>query len=255
MSASELVRVAMDRCVCGAVHPPDGPDPTAYRDYASYLDSHVTGLCQACQDRTYLGVDPEDGRVLPIVDGAVVAVRALATLTELVLLPFRLVVPAPTRAQLVLDAHRIIRAGPWLDALDLAHELDPMHDRLVGHQVCLTECSSFDDARVSERLSGAQLLLGLDRPSLAAVAAVCQIPSNASMASLVAEIPWPALFSRPLTPLQSWFGPEPSPISTVRSCAVTAALLTERGRTGTRPIDHLVEARARLFQEAPDDRA
>ena len=255
MSASELVHPAMNTCLCGAAHPPEGPDPIAYRDYRSFLDSFVTGLCQACQDLVYLGIDPESGRALPIIDGSLVSVRVLSSLVELVLLPFRLVVPSPSRARLVWDARLITRAGPWLDTLDLSYQLDPLQGRLIGHQVRLTECASFDDPQVSERLAGLRLLLGLDRPSLDAIAAVCQVPATVSPVALVDSVPWVEIFSRSLLPLTDWFAPEPSPISTLRSCAVMAALLTERGRTGTRPIDHLVEAQARLFLEESDERS
>ena len=250
MPVPESYRVDMGRCVCGAVLTPAG-----YRDRDAYRDAFVTSLCQACQDRVYLGVDQEEGLALPIVDGALVAVRAPGPVAELALLPFRLVLPGSSRAQLVWEARYIMRAGPWLDPLDLAYEFDPMAGLLLGHQVRMSEHRAIDAPEVTERLAGLQVVIGLDQHSLDAAAAVCPIPNGISRASLAEEVPWIDVFGRPLRPLDTWTGPEPKPLSTLRIAAVMGLLLMEQGRDRLRPLDRLVAPRAALFMEHFDGQA
>lgn len=251
MSMPESYRVEIGRCVCGSAP----LSAEHFRDRESYLDAHVTSLCQKCQDRIYLGVDQEEGRVLPIHDGALVSTRALSSLVELVVLPFRLVVPVPGQARLVWEARFLTRAGPSLENADPMVELDPMAGLLSGHQVTMQEHAAFDAPALTDRLAGLQLLLGLDCRSLDQVSTVCHLPDRIAMAGLTEELPWGDIFGRPLSPLSSFCPLDPVPLSTLKTVAVLAMLLMERGRDGLRPLDHLVAHRPELFREPSDGEA
>ena len=223
-----------------------------YRARSDWIDAQVTRFCQACMDSVYLGVDQEDGRVLPIFDGTLVAVRALATVHEVAFIPFRLVVPGPSRAHLVWNAAHITRASPWLDSINLANELDPMAGLLYDHQVGMQEYRTFDAPQLTQRLASLRFLIGLDRRSLDAVRGVCSMPDGLQAASLAEEVPWIDLFGRPLRPLDTWRGPEPQPLSTLRIAAVMGLLLMEQGRDRRRPLDHLIDPRSEFFEESSD---
>ena len=246
MSVPESYRVDMGRCPCGV-----RLTPQAFRDRLSYREAHITGLCQTCQDWVYLAYDEDGGRRHPIVDGALVAVRALSSLVELVVLPFRLVVPGPGLARLVWEARFITRAGPSLEPFDLATELEPMSRLLAGHQVRMHEHAALDDPAVTARLSGAHLLVFLDRRSVDAATEVCRIPDSVATATLAEDIPWAEAFGRPLRPLDTWYVPS-EPLTTLRVLALMGMFLVERGRDGRRPLDHLVEQRPELFREPSD---
>ena len=239
MSAPETAR-DMGRCPCGVSLIPEG-----FRDHPSFLDARITGLCQGCQDRVYLAHDPEDGRRHPIVDGALLSVNPGASvdqIDEVVLLPFRLVVPGPGpgRAKLVWESTDLTRAGPCLAPVDRIYELHPMAGLLLDHQVCLSELPAFDAPELTARLATLSFLVGLDQPSLDAAAAVCHFPEGIAMAALDTCVPWHGTFGRALRPLETWTGPEAHPLSALRVLAVLGMLLMEHGRGLFRPLDHLV---------------
>ena len=235
-------------CMCGTAIGPD-----SIRGRSSYRDAYITGLCQGCQDLAYLAADLDEGHSYPIHDGAVVAVRAFRRrVVELVVLPFRMVVPASSRARLVWEARHIVSAGPWQDRVDVRCELEPMSSHLAGHQVCVQGYRDFLDPLVSARFDPLHLLIGLDDLALDAVARVCALPDDLSRASLADEVPWRKLFGRDLRPLESWCGPEPRPLSTLRVCAVLASLLVATSRYGLRPLDHIVASRRTLFDDLDD---
>ena len=234
-------------CMCSARIGPD-----SFRDRPSYRDAYITGLCQGCQDLAYLSADLDEGRAYPIHDGAVVAVRAFRRrAAELVILPFRIVVPANGRARLVWEARHIVRAGPWQDRVDVRCELEPMSALLAGHQVCVHGYRNFLDPLVSARFDPLHLLIGLDDLALDAVARVCLVPEHIARATLD-ELPWRSAFGRALRPLETWWAPERGPLSTLRVCAVLASLLVEAGRDGRRPLDYLLADRRALFEDESD---
>ena len=222
------------RCLCG-VQVFEG----SFRDRESYCEFHRTGrcLCQACQDDIYLaGSTHEPGGDLPIVDGALVAVRDVSgTVDEICLFPFRLVAPPPAR--IAWEARFIVRAGPGLEPLDPWEELEPMRERLTGHQVRVDEHTSFRSPELNERLANLGLLIGLDRPSLDTALSLCSLPRDVSPASLADEVPS--------------FGTgreaQPDQDSALRACARIGLVLLERGCDGRRPLDHLIESRTGLF--------
>ena len=246
MDATPSPADEIGRCICGARVFAD-----SFRDRESYREAHVTGLCQACQDATYLGVDEERGRTIPIFDGAIVAVRAPGSSDcELALLPFCFVVPSPHQPRCVWDAYKILRIGPSLDEVDLASELGPMETLLAGHQLRATAHIAFESSEVAERIAGLDLMVGLDGPALDSVAGLCGLPDGASRASLSDEVPWATQFGRPLRPLDTWWGPEPGPHSALRGCAVMGWLLLEKGNDGRRPFDHLLASQPALLGES-----
>ena len=250
MRHTPAIPTEMRRCICGAQVRSD-----SFRDRDSYRDAYITGLCQECQDSAYFAVNQDEGRHLPIFDGALLAVRSPGAVHELCLLPFRFVASEPANARLVWEARRIARAGPWMDRIDLGYELEPMANLLAGHQVRASEHRNFDADALCERLAPLHLLVGLDRGSLDTAAAVCRIPEHVSWANFAEEVPWSATFGRTLRPLETWCGPEPGALSTVRMCAVMGMLLVERGRTGLRPLDYLLEPRSGLFGQPRDAKA
>ena len=250
MSPHQPPRVDMGRCcLCSEALAPD-----SFRARESYLEAHATGLCQACQDACFLACSPDDRRAYPIHEGALVSVRAPSHVSELFLFPFRFVVPAPVggRARLVWEARALVRAGPYQDRLDVRYELEPMCSLLAHHQVCMTSCREFSDPRLETYLESLHLLVALDEAALGAIARVCLLPDALPRASFADEVPWRAVLGRELRPLESWCGPEPRPLSTMRVCAVMGSLLVETGRTGLRPLDYLLQSRVDLFRNPSD---
>lgn len=226
----------------------------SYRDSESLLEARFNLLCQRCIDRTYFGVDQEEGRVLPIFDGAVVAVRSPDSIVELALLPFRLVVPGSEKARIAWEARFITRAGSWLNPLDLAYELDPMAGLLLGHQVRLTEHKTSDASVVSELLGRLHLLIALDRRSVEGIGEICPTSDRTSKVALAEDVPWIEVFGQRLLPLDRWIS-EPAPLSTLRTIAVMGLLLMEQGRDRCRPLDHLLRHRPEFFPEKSDEQA
>ena len=237
------------RCLCGARVFAD-----SFRDRESYLEFHRTarGLCQACQDSIFLGENPDEPAApFPIVDGALAAVRtSRAGAAEACLLPFRLV--AAPQALIAWEARFIVRAGPALEPLDPWRELEPMRELLDDHHVRVSSHRSLDAPGLEARLANLRLLVGLDRPSLDAVHALCTLPPGIPRASLADEVPWRDAFARSLLPLGTWCAEEPEPASALLACALMGLILVEHGRGGRRPLDHLLASRPALFSPPRD---
>ena len=238
MPVPESYRVDMGRCVCGATLAPDG-----FRDRASYLDAYITSLCQACQDKIYLGADPDQvGSRFSVHEGSLVAVRVPGrSVAEICFLPFRLV--ARPRMDVVWEARSIVRAGPWLHRIDTSYELAPMSHLLAGHQIRVEEHRSYDSPALKERIAGLDLLVALDRPSLEASASVCALPNGVSRATLDDEVPWCEAFGHSLRPLRHWCGREDGVLSPLHTCALMGRILLCAGRAAVgcrRPLDYLL---------------
>ena len=229
------------RCMCGVRVFGDH-----FRDRESYLEFLRTGrnLCQSCQDQVFLAGNPDDPhhRNLPIVDGALAAVRG--ALDEICLFPFRLV-PAP-RARIAWEARFIVRAGPLLEPLDPWDELEPMREPLDDHQVRVREHRSLDALGLAEPLDRLTLLVALDRPALDAALAACPPLSRLRAASLEDDVPWRGAFARPLRPLGSGSCPEHGTSSALRQCALVGLALLETDRAGRRALDHLIASHRAL---------
>ena len=222
------------RCLCGV-----SVFNNSFRDRESYREFHLTGrcLCQACQDAIYLAANTDEpGGYFPIVDGALVAVQAAGGgVDEIAFFPFHLV--ATPAARIAWEGRFIARAGPRLEPLDPRDELEPMRERLAGHQVRVDEHASFRSLELNERLTNLALLIGLDRPSLDTARSLCSLSGDVSLASLTDEVPAFGMWRRAL----------PDQNSALRTCALVGLVLLERGRDGRRPLDHLVESRTGLF--------
>ena len=240
------------RCVCGAqIFENNFRERESYREF--YLGGR--GLCQACQDDVYLGANTDEpGGYLPIVDGALVAVSdKRGAIDEICFLPFRFA--APSRARIAWEARFIVRAGTRLERLDPWDELEPMRERLTGHQVQVSEHRSFHSPELNERLDRLRVLIGLDRPSLDIALSLCSLPRGASPASLADEVPWCAAFARPLRPLATWWEAAPDHGTALRTCALMGVVLLEDGRDGRRPLDYLIESRKELFDRQTPPRS
>lgn len=248
------------RCLCGAAIHDD-----SFRDRESYLEfcGH-SGLCQQCQDDVFLaGSGLEEPRWFPLRRGVLASsvVRG-GVLAELALLPFLFVVP---RAELVWEPRYLTRVGPRLAPLDFWDELLPMRRVLEGHQVRLEELDSFEHPRAHERLGGADLVIGLDRPSIEAAAEACPfLPAGDACVALEDEVPWREAYGRALLPLHDFVCSRPRPLSlwwsgdtTSRSSLRVLAMLGLvlgvqglRAHRDRRPFDFVLASRAHRFEES-----
>ncbi len=234
-------------CMCGT-----HIGPASFRDALSYREAHVTGLCQACQDLCFLACDG-DGRPSSLYEAALVARRALGQrqqVAEVAFFPFRLVVPQEGKARVAWEARHILRAGPWLDPLDVRLELEPAVAQLAGHQVCVAH-HTLRDPPVLALLDRLHLLVALDDAELADVARACALGDDLSCATFE-EVPWQRAFGRPLQPLTTWWLPDPGPLSTLRTLATLASLLLDEGCDGLRPLDYLLADRRGFFEDESD---
>ena len=247
------------RCVCGAIVHDD-----SFRDRESYLEfHHHSRFCQECQDKVFLaGSGWDEPRRFPLRSGALVAATLQGgALAELAVLPFQFVVP---RAQIVWEPRFLTRAGPALAPLDFWDELDPMREALDDHQVRVEETGSFEHPSLRRRLHGADLVLGLDRASLQAVARACPfLPGGDALAALEDEAPWREAYGCPLLPLHDFFRSRTRPVSlwwradteshsSLRVLAMLGLLLGAHGKdaySDRRPFDFVLASRAHRFEE------
>ena len=133
-----------------------------------------------------------------------------------------------------------MRAGPWLDSLDVRLELEPVVAQLAGHQVCVTHYTLRDPAG-SWRCSIGSISSSLSTiAELTDVARVCALADDLACATFD-EVPWQAMRSLArCEPLATWWLPDPGPLSTLRTLATLASLLVDEGRGGLRPLDYLL---------------
>ena len=239
MQASDSTGIDRGQCVCGGSLTPD-----CYRTRDHFQLAYFSGLCSSCLDAAFLSTDEDGERSHPIREGVLLAVQAPGMPPELSLFPFRFVIHAtrPSVARLVWEAHSIIRAGPWMAGIDLAYELQPMQDQLVGHQLRTREYRDFDAPEVLECLADLALLIALDRRTLGTASRICNLPHDAFKASFD-EVPWIECVGRSLRSLGLPWKPEATPHSSLRSCALMGHLLMKRGHAGVRPLDHLLASR------------
>lgn len=248
------------RCVCGAAIRDD-----SFRDRESYLEFYRhSGFCQECQDGVFLaGTGWDEPRRFPLRSGALVAATVHAgSLAELAVLPFRFIVPP---ARIVWEPRYLIRAGSGLAPLDPWNELDPMREALDDHQVRIEETGSFEHPLLRRRLHDADLVLGLDRASLQAVARACPfLPGGDALAALEDEAPWREAYGCPLLPLHDFFRSRTRPVSlwwqadteshsSLRVLAMLGLLLEAHGGDGysdRRPFDFVLASRAHRFEES-----
>ena len=196
-------------------------------------------------------VDPD--WQLPLRRGAVVApfVRD-AQLVEICLLPFVFVVPEPRMAW---EPRSILRIGPCLDRVDQDAALLPVVSLLSGCSVQVRESRTFYDPLVRRAFREFDLVIGLDRRSLDAVAAVLPLPAADSLASLEDDVPWRAAYGRTLRPLESWWpGGTQARCCALRNCALIAFVLSKcascADHCGSLPLDYLLASRAALYEES-----
>ena len=165
------------RCDCGAL-----VFANSFRNRLSYLESHISGLCQACQDSFFIAtVDDGTPKQYALRRGAVVA---CADPGELAIFPF--VFTAPCRP-LAWEARYIVRVVPVLSPpVDPYAELHAMRDVLREHQTRVLSVGAFDHPCLSERFGACELLVGLDAVSLVRAATLCRALGTASHAPIAA---------------------------------------------------------------------
>ena len=229
-------------CGCGAVVRVD-----SFRDVCSYTEWRLSGFCQRCQDRVYLGLD-EQGLLSPScvrfgVLGAYLADDAAPTGFEVALLPFLFV--AEFRL-LVWDAFHLLRVGPSLGVASLS-DLEPMGHLLEGHYVRLTEIASFADPRLNGWFSDLELLLVRDRQALATVLRLCPALGSALGVSLTDALPWRDFALGP-SPVD---GPASSPLALcARMAASLARLECPPSNTPRTAAWHLLDALRTRFPDS-----
>ena len=238
--------------------------PSDFRDLPSAKEYHIVRLCQRCQDALYLA-EPQHhpGPRLPLHEGvAAVAALEAGRLAELALLPFRFVA---AEARIAWEPRFLLRAGPDLAPLDRFRELTPMRGPWSQHLLRVDEHRRLDAPALRARLSGAALVVGLDRAALDAVRTHCRAPSPAALAPLADQVPWRSMFGHPLQPFAAFVRhfaldfEDPchaAAPSVLRTAALLAATLELPALAGPAPartaFDHLLDAhRARLAASPP----
>ena len=221
---------------CGA-----GVSDTSFRDHASQREYPITATCQSCQDDIFLGTTGDDPAAShPVRDGTVVApllegrsVRAVA------LLPFRYVAEL---LRIAWEPRHLVLAGAGLAPVDPWAELGAMRDAWTEHRLHLASVPSPDDALVSGRLAGCDMVVGMDVPCVLAARALCPTLTARALVPLCAEVPWLDAYGAALLPLDRF--PHARDLdagvgsagacrdSPLRQCALAARLLSLRATTG-----------------------
>ena len=214
-----------------------------FRDRASYLEFHASGLCQACQDDTFFRASHPDGRRrYPIRRGVVAAplVREGAVVA-LGVVPFLFIAP---EARVAWDARFVLHAGERRPPVTLSVELAPMQPMLADHQVRLTEVDAVAGSQVRAALD-VDLVIVRDA---AARDALGRLPlgARALCLALADDLPWRRRFGTTLP------GPPSGGargVSVLCACAALAAALEGGFVPRFEPLRRLLHARRDHFPE------
>ena len=132
--------------------------------------------------------------------------------------------------------------------------LRPMAPLLSGRRIRVCESGTFYDPLVRGYFREFDLVVGLDRGSLDAVASVWSLPDTDVLASLADEVPWRDVYGRALHPLQSWWSGDLHAPSALHTCALVAHVLSQpargAGEDGRRALDYLLARRSAVFEES-----
>ena len=183
------------RCGCGAAVHAD-----SFRDRLSWREFHITGRCQACQDRLFFAASAHDAhRLYPVRRGVIAAtVTREGAVVELGLLPFLFIAP---EARIAFEPRYLLRAGAALAPLDPFDALRPVRSALETHQVRLAEVADVHAPEVRDALD-VDLAVAGDAAARAALAGLA-LPPGARPAALADDVPWRALLGAPLPELVS----------------------------------------------------
>ena len=230
------------RCGCGAAVHPD-----SFRDRLSWREFHITGQCQACQDRLLFAASVHDAhRLYPVRRGVIAAtVTREGAVVELGLLPFIFIAP---EARIAFEPRYLLRAGAALAPLDPFDELRPVRSALETHQVRLAELDDMHAPEVRDALDVDLAVVG-DAAARAALAGLA-LPPGARPAALADDVPWRALLGATLPELVSPWTRAGAPVSVLRACALLALGLEPPGAAAPSPaLRWLVRARRARFPE------
>ena len=163
------------RCGCGAAVHPD-----SFRDRLSWRELHITGRCQACQDRLFFAASAHDAhRLYPVRRGVIAAtVTREGAVVELGLLPFLFIAP---EARIAFEPRYLLRAGAALAPLDPFDALRPVRSALGTHQVRLVEVADVHAPEVRDALD-VDLAVAGDAAARAALAGLALPPGARSSA-------------------------------------------------------------------------
>lgn len=212
-----------ERCPCGA---PTGPG--SFRDGLSVREYRRSGLCQRCQDATYLA--PAEGASFrpPVRSGAIAAcVGSRPGVEEVALVPF---VFAPDTGRVAWEARLAVWAGRG--ACPDVEDLEPMAGELEEHLVRVTRVGSLFAPPLADWLPGLDLLAALDASALHAMAGVLPAALRAVRIPLADALPWRDGFGLPLVPFDAFvraFRLDPYPSlrpGALRQAALLGAALT-----------------------------
>ena len=208
-------------CVCGAPVRLHG-----FRDRAAYREFFRSGLCQDCQDRTFLSFDAASGVSHVLRRGLVVGAQASAG--AVAALPF--VFTSPGRP-IAWEARHCVLVGPEGAPCDPWGDLEALADVLADHQIRVHEADTVTDPHVAECLGAPALVLGPDRAELDACVDALGLRDDSPRIPLGDVFDWTGRCGYRLTPLHrfalragftSWREPE---AGALRRCAWLAAAL------------------------------
>ena len=211
----------LDRCQCGARVRVD-----AFRCRGAYQEYFRSGLCQDCQDRTFLSFDASAGASHTLRRGLVVGAQLSAG--AVAALPFVCSVPG---RPIAWEARHCVFVGPEGAPCDPWGDLEPLADVLADHQICVHEADTAADPGVVECVGAPALVLSPDRDVLDACAVALPLPDDSSRVALADAFAWAEHVGSPLSPLHrfalragfaTWREPD---AAALRRCAWLAAAL------------------------------
>ena len=206
-------------CTCGALVRVHG-----FRCRSAYGEYFRSGLCQDCQDRTFLSFDAAAGVSHTLCRGLVLGAQASAGAVAAI--PF--VFTGPARP-IAWEVRHCVLVGPEGAPCDPWGDLEALADVLVDHQIRVHEADAGNDPTVAECMGAPALVLGPDRAVLDACAVALALPGGEHRVALGDAFAWSDLCGSPLNPLHrfalragftSWREPD---AGALRRCAWLAA--------------------------------
>ena len=228
-------------CQCGGLVRVDG-----FRSRGDYQEYFRSGLCQDCQDRTFLSFDAAAGVSHAVRRGLVVGAQPSAG--AVAALPFVYTVPG---RRMAWEARHCVLVGPEGSPCDPWGDLEPLADVLADHQIRVHEADEPSDPGVAEILGAPVLVLGPDCDVIDACASALPLPADSRRVALGDALPWDELCGSALNPLHrfalragftTWREPD---AAALRCCAWLAAALALL--PGSKQNERVLDAVLRRF--------